>query len=184
MARGRLIGWLLGALLASPAGAIAACSTNVASSPLGKGDTVIVDPEPDAGAPEAQPDADEADSPYAPVDGSEIFGSGYGDASGYEVLTICEPADASAEASTPKETDASAEASTEASTSRETDAAAPDAGSYSLNAGLDAGCQPLPPACASQPASACECILATLAAVIPCVPSCRVDKGFHVYCPP
>jgi hypothetical protein len=163
MARGRLIGWLLGAT--GVAGAIAACSTNVASSPLGKGDTVIVDPEPDAGAPQTQPpDTVGPDSAYAPVDGSEIFGSGYGDASGYEVLTICEPADASAEASTSKELDAAV--------------------SYSLGASTDGGCQALPPACTGDPASVCECILVTLAAVIPCVPYCGIEKGFHIYCPP
>lgn len=170
MARGRLIGWLLGALLASPAGAIAACSTNVASSPLGKGDTVIVDPEPDAGTPAAQPDGGGPDPAFAPVDGSEIFGSGYGDAAGYEVLTICEPA--------------SADASADASASKEPDSAAPGTGSYSLGGSTDGGCQPLPPACAGDPDSACACILSTLAAMIPCVPSCGVQKGFHIYCPP
>jgi hypothetical protein len=171
MARGRLIGWLLGALLASPAGAIAACSTNVASSPLGKGDTVIVDPEPDAGTPAAQPpDADGPDPAFAPVDGSSIFGTGYGDASGYEFLTICEPVKASAEASTSKEPDATT-------------------GSYSLDAATDGGCQPLPPECApsdaADAASPCECLLSALASSIPCpYPSCGVAKGFHIYCPP
>jgi hypothetical protein len=170
MARGRLIGWLLGAT--GVLAAIAACSTNVASSPLGKGDTVIVDPEPDAGAPPAPPpDLTEPDAANAPVDGSGIFGTGDYDAS-YEVATICEPVKASADASAPQESDA---------------AAAGD-GSYGLGAATDAGCVPLPAACApgaTDAASPCECLLTALASTIPCpYPSCGVQKGFHIRCPP
>jgi hypothetical protein len=154
-------------LVGAAIGAIAACSSGSgASAPLGKGDTLVVDVE--ASTLPQQPDpADDPDSAFARVDGSDIYGSGY-DASAYALMTICEPPDGSAEASTTKSSDAST-----GSTTAEGGA----------NATEDAGCQPLPAACTSQPD--CACILTALATMLPCpYPHCGVDHGFHLYCPP
>lgn len=160
MARGRLIVLLAGLAVC---GAVACGSQSIA--PLGKGDTVYVDVE--ASTLPDQPDAYLADSPFAPVDGSAIYGANYDDASA-PVLSVCAPPDGSA-GSAP---DGSASA-TAAS-------AAPDGAA----SGPAAACMAFPAACTSQPD--CVCLFKAFAAQIPCpYPSCGVLKdGFDIYCPP
>jgi hypothetical protein len=152
MARGRLI------VLLAVCGAVACGSQSTA--PLGKGDTVYVDVE--ASTLPDQPDAYLADSPFAPVDGSGIYGANYDDAAA-PVLSVCAPPDGSAGSAS----DGSA-------------SGAPDGAA----SGAAAACTAFPAACMSQPD--CVCLFKAFAAQIPCpYPSCGVLKdGFDIYCPP
>jgi hypothetical protein len=165
MARGRLIVLLAGLAVC---GAVACGSQS--NAPLGKGDTVYVDVE--ASTLPDQPDAYIADSPFAPVDGSDIYGSNYGDAS-TPVLSVCSPPDGSAGGAADGATSTAADASASAAA----DGAAAAAGSAGA-------CTAFPAACMSQPD--CVCLFGAFKAQIPCpYPSCGVLKdGFDIYCPP
>jgi hypothetical protein len=88
MRRGRFVVLLVLAALAG----VAACSNSVTSTaPIGHGDHLIVDV--DASNYPPQP-ADAAfydpDGTFAPVDGSNIYGSRY---DSYAALTVCGPSD-------------------------------------------------------------------------------------------
>jgi hypothetical protein len=167
MARGRLV-----VLLASVMGVIggaAACNSNIESNaPAGKGDTVFVDVDASMLPPSPSEDAAIADSPFARVDGSGIYGSNY---DAYAVLSICEPPDAGAEPDGGGSNDGS-------------EPAADGAVSASSPAdGAASGCVPFPAECASEPD--CICLFRAFAAQIPCsYPSCGVKKGFTINCPP
>jgi hypothetical protein len=171
MARGRLIVLLAGLAVC---GAVACGSQS--NAPLGKGDTVYVDVEASALPPD-QPDAYIAASPFAPVDGSDIYGSNYGDAS-TPVLSVCSPPDGSAGAVA----DGATSTAPDASASAAADGSASAAAGSASDAG--AACTAFPAACMSQPD--CVCLFGAFKAQIPCpYPSCGVLKdGFDIYCPP
>ncbi len=160
--RARRIG-LLFVPAAGVCGVIAACSQ---ASPTTKnpGDDIFNDTEAST-AMYAQPDGYVApDSPFAPVNEDATYGSSYG-ATGYQVLSVCEPPDGSSPS------DAAAAH----------DAAATDASS-AYGTGSSAGCLPFPPECAG--ATPCTCLIAHFAAQTPCTyPHCETGMGFSIDCP-
>lgn len=159
----------------------AACST-ISSAPLGKGDTIYVDVEAST-LPKQQPDdASDDSSVFARVDGSDIYGAAY---DAYAALTVCEPPDGSTseKGDSGKKGDGAAGSNpVEPDSSIEPEGGSDDAAAPYAAADGGAACEPLPAACASQPD--CECLLNALAASLPCTyPNCRINHGFHIYCP-
>jgi hypothetical protein len=180
MARGRLLVLSL-PLLVVGAVCAAACSSET-SAPLGMGDRVFVDVDSSSLPPARIVDADLSDSPFARVDGSEIYGTYNGN---YAVMTVCQPPDGSAGGA---ETDATVHAR-EGGAAAPADGAAPassaaDGATTAPYAGGDAAgaCVPFPAACASTPD--CMCLFKAFAAQIPCpYPSCGV-QSLTIFCPP
>lgn len=152
MARVRLVVLLITGAL----GSAAACSSGTSGKPLGTGDTVFVDVEASTLPPPSDADLD-PDGVFAPVDGSQKYGTLY---DSYAALTVCAPPDEG-----PSDGDASA---------------ASEAGGAAAT-----GCLPFPSSCTNTSAPDCVCLFGVYAAQIPCIdPSCGVTKsGFSIYCP-
>jgi hypothetical protein len=154
MARVRLVVLLVTSAL----GSAAACSSGESSKPLGMGDTVFVDVEASTLPPQPSSDADlDPDGVFAPVDGSQAYGTVY---DSYAALTVCAPPDGGA-------------SSGDGSAASEADGAAAT------------GCLPFPASCTNTSAPDCVCLFGVYSAQIPCIdPSCGVTKsGFSIYCP-
>ncbi len=163
MARARLLVLLAAGAMAG----VGACNGETTDPPpLGKGDHLIVDvdasdlpPQPDAYVP--------PDSPFAEVDGSDMYGPGYDASAANAVLIVCEPPDGSASGD-------------EGGGDLSADGAAD---SSSGKGAAAASCEPFPAACASQPD--CECLFPIFGPKLPCpYPNCGVGKGFNFHCPP
>jgi hypothetical protein len=180
MGEGRRKARWLGAVVACGLAGLAACSQASPSSTKNPGDDLIVDVEASTMLP--QPDAaDYDDGFFNGTDGP--YGGGYAGSTGYAVITICPPPDASAGASG----DAAAAVDATAVAYGDASAAYGDGGwgaTYG-STGTAASCTPMPAACSSKPD--CNCLFTAFNSSLPCTyPHCEdaMSGGFTLYCPP
>jgi hypothetical protein len=135
------------------------CSDSPA--PLGKGNHLVYDLDATMAPAQNAYEDSSTDSPYSPV------GSEYTIPNGYAPAAICQRCACSG-----------ASYCFGGATGHTTFSGDCDGGA---GAGLEIGCQPLPPACANEPD--CVCLIRELSQKMPCYPVCGEGNGFVVYCP-